>query len=229
MSDIITTLKEKGTPTNSVYPNIVSDNIPNNAITNTKIADGSITTNKIVDGAITTNKIVDGAITINKLENNAKNAINNFNSIYDADLSEITVDNLELINDAQIGGNVNIDNDLRVSGRILDSENNEIKGLFNHSISATLQIKNTTSSRAVLIHFISSYDDNITTLNELVYELGKKINLPIYDNSNDIMGVLVGVDANNNEIEIFCGDGNGGLTNYIFDTIILINDDIYSI
>lgn len=229
MSDIITTLKEKGTPTNSVYPNIVGDNIPNNAVTNTKIADGSITTNKIVDGAITTIKINDGAVTINKLENNIQNAITNFNNIYDEDLSEISVDNLELTNDAQIGGNVTIDNDLRVSGKIKDGDNYEIKALFNHSLSATLQIKNTTSSRAVLIHFISSYDDNVTTMNELIYELSKKINLPIYDYSNGIMGVLVGVDVNNNEIEIFCGDGNGGLVNYVFDTILLISDDIYSI
>lgn len=71
MSDIITTLKEKGTPTNSVYPNIVGDNIPNNAVTNTKIADGSITTNKIVDGAITTIKVNDGSITTNKIVDGA--------------------------------------------------------------------------------------------------------------------------------------------------------------
>ena len=229
MSEIITTLKEKGTPTNSVYPNIKSDNIPDNAVTSPKIADGSITTTKINDGAVTTTKINDGAVTINKLENNSKNAINNFNNIYDADLNEITIDNLELTDDAQIGGNVTIDNDLKVNGTIKDTDNYEIKALFNHSISATLQIKNTTSTRALLIHFISSYDDNVTTLNELVLELEKKINLPVYDNSNDIMGVLIGVDNNNNEIEIFCGDGNGGLTNYVFDTILSISDNIYSL
>ena len=209
MSEILQTLRKKNDTSVEVYPNIKSANIP--------------------DGAVTTAKINDGAVTLDKVEDDIKNAINSFNSIYDADLDEISVDSLEVTNDVQIGGNVNIDNDLKVDGKIKDGDNYEIKALFNHSISATLQIKNTTSSRALLIHFISSYDDNITTLNELVTELGKKINLPVYDNSNDIMGVLIGVDADHNEIEIFCGDGNGGLVNYDFDAIVSISDDIYSI
>ena len=67
MSDIITTLHEKGNPSNQVYPNIKGDNIPNNAITTSKVNDNAITNEKINDGAISTAKIQDGAITDNKI------------------------------------------------------------------------------------------------------------------------------------------------------------------
>lgn len=229
MSEILQTLRKKNDTSVEVYPNIKSDNIPADAITTAKILDGAVTENKINTGAVTSSKIGDGAVTLDKVEDNIKDAVNNFNSIYDSDLGEMSVDNLEVTDDANIGGNVNIDNDLKVGGTIKDGDNYEIKALFNHSISVSLKIQDTPSARSFLIHLISSYDDNITTLNELIYELGKKINLPVYDNSYDIMGVLIGVDAVNNEIEIFCGDGNGGLVNYVFDAIVSISDDIYSI
>lgn len=229
MSEILQTLRKKNDTSVEVYPNIKSDNIPADAITTAKILDGAVTTAKLNDGSVTTAKINDGAVTNDKLDDNIKNAVNSFNAIYDADLGELSVDTLDVTDDAQIGGNLNIDNDLKVSGTIKDGDNYEIKALFNHSIAAQLKIQDTPATRSVLIHFISSYDDNITTLNELITELGKKINLPIFDNGNDIMGILIGVDANNNEIEIFCGDGNGGLTNYVFDAIVTIDDNIYSI
>lgn len=219
MSEILQTLRKKNDTSVEVYPNIKRDNIPSDAIT----------TAKILDGAVTTAKINDGSVTTAKLDDTLKTTVNTFNNIYDDDLGEMSIDSLDVTDDAHVGGNVTIDNDLKVSGKIKDDDNNEIKALFNHSISASLKIQDTPATRSVLIHFISSYDDNITTLNELITELGKKINLPIYDNSNDIMGVLIGVDANNNEIEIFCGDGNGGLTNYVFDAIVTIDDHIYSI
>lgn len=67
MSDIITTLHEKGNPENAVYPNIKGENIPENAITTAKVNDNAITNEKINDGAISTAKIQDGAITGNKI------------------------------------------------------------------------------------------------------------------------------------------------------------------
>lgn len=67
MSEIITTLHEKGNPSNEVYPNIKGENIPNNAITTSKVNDNAITNEKINDGAISTSKIQDGAITDNKI------------------------------------------------------------------------------------------------------------------------------------------------------------------
>lgn len=70
MSEIITTLHEKGNPEKAVYPNIKGDNIPSNAITTSKVNDNAITNEKINDGAISTSKIQDGAITGNKIPNN---------------------------------------------------------------------------------------------------------------------------------------------------------------
>lgn len=67
MSDLITTLKEKGT-NNNVYPNIKHENIPSQTITNDKIANNAITTNKIADNAITTPKINNRAITEAKID-----------------------------------------------------------------------------------------------------------------------------------------------------------------
>lgn len=67
MADLIETLHKKGDASTRVFPNIISDNIPNGAITTYKITDNAVTTNKIVDGAVTTNKIVDNAITTSKI------------------------------------------------------------------------------------------------------------------------------------------------------------------
>ena len=67
MGEIITTLHEKGNPSNEVYPNIKGENIPNSAITTSKVNDNAITNEKINDGAISTSKIQDGAITGNKI------------------------------------------------------------------------------------------------------------------------------------------------------------------
>lgn len=69
MSEIITTLHEKGNPSNEVYPNIKGENIPDNSITTAKVNDNAITNEKINDGAISTAKIQDGAITGNKIPN----------------------------------------------------------------------------------------------------------------------------------------------------------------
>lgn len=67
MSEVITTLHKKGDNTVDVYPNIKSDNIPNDAVTEDKILNGSVTTNKIADDSITEDKILDGAVTTDKI------------------------------------------------------------------------------------------------------------------------------------------------------------------
>lgn len=71
MSDIITTLHPKGTPTDNLYPNIKSDNIPSGAVTNAKIGSNAVTSGKITDSAVTTNKINNGAVTNPKISNGA--------------------------------------------------------------------------------------------------------------------------------------------------------------
>jgi hypothetical protein len=71
MSKIHTTLHKKGDSTVEIYPNVESENIPNNAITTDKITDASVTTAKINDGAVTTAKIASNSVTSGKLASNA--------------------------------------------------------------------------------------------------------------------------------------------------------------
>lgn len=71
MSEIIKDLVDKQDNTKIVRPNIVSDNIPSDAITNTKIASNSITTAKVQDGAITEAKIADLSISNDKIKASA--------------------------------------------------------------------------------------------------------------------------------------------------------------
>lgn len=62
MSDVITNLHPKDDNTINLRPNIISDNIPSNAVTTDKINDAAVTTAKIADEAITNTKIADGSI-----------------------------------------------------------------------------------------------------------------------------------------------------------------------
>ena len=81
MAQIRQTLKLESDPTTEVYPNILSDNIPanavdatkiaSNAVTETKIVDAAVTNTKLATGAVTETKIVDAAVTNTKLGNNA--------------------------------------------------------------------------------------------------------------------------------------------------------------
>ena len=67
MSDLIKTLHKKGDNTVNVYPNIKSENIPDNAITTAKISDNAITKDKLSDASISTNKLQNGAVTTAKI------------------------------------------------------------------------------------------------------------------------------------------------------------------
>ena len=71
MANLIKQLHKKNDNTTNIYPNILSDNIPNDAVTTDKIINNAITTAKISDGAVTTGKILDASITTDKLLNNA--------------------------------------------------------------------------------------------------------------------------------------------------------------
>lgn len=71
MSEIITTLHEKGQATNEVYPNIKSDNIPTGAVTTPKIADGAVSTYKLADRCVTTDKIGLGVVRTENIEDSA--------------------------------------------------------------------------------------------------------------------------------------------------------------
>ena len=104
MSDLIKTLHKKGDNTVNVYPNIKSENIPddaittskitNNAITTSKISDLSISTNKLQNGAVTTAKILAGAVTYSKIAYDAVTTDN----IADGAVTESKIKNSSISN-----------------------------------------------------------------------------------------------------------------------------------
>ena len=71
MSDLIKTLHKKGDNTVNVYPNIKSENIPDNAITTAKINNRAVTTDKIDNSAVTNSKLAGSSVTSAKIENGA--------------------------------------------------------------------------------------------------------------------------------------------------------------
>lgn len=75
MGNKIDTLHPKGDLTTDLYPNIISDNIPNGAITNNKIADNTISGAKLTTNSVDTNKIYNKAVTTIKLNDYAVTAI----------------------------------------------------------------------------------------------------------------------------------------------------------
>lgn len=71
MSDLIKTLHKKGDNTVNVYPNIKSENIPDDAITTAKITNNAITTSKITNNAITYSKLASNSVISVKIESGA--------------------------------------------------------------------------------------------------------------------------------------------------------------
>lgn len=128
MAEIITTLHKKGDSTIDVYPNIKASNIPNNAITsskinagavtNPKIADNSIGESKIIDGSVTTSKIYTGAVTTIKLSNNAVTSI----KLDDASVTTAKINDGAVTSDKIGNGEVTkekIDNLTKLTGVVL--------------------------------------------------------------------------------------------------------------
>lgn len=70
MATKITTLKGK-TSGDDIYPNVLTQNIPDGGVTTAKVADSGITAGKIADGAVTTAKIGDGNVTTAKIPDSA--------------------------------------------------------------------------------------------------------------------------------------------------------------
>ena len=69
--DKFQTLREKNTPTNNVYPNIQTQNIPDGGVTTAKLATGAVSTAKIADDAVSTTKIASQAVTSAKIASQA--------------------------------------------------------------------------------------------------------------------------------------------------------------
>lgn len=69
--DKFQTLREKDNPSNNVYPNVKSQNIPSDAITSEKIVDGAVTLSKLASSSVNSSKIVPEAVTGDKIAPNA--------------------------------------------------------------------------------------------------------------------------------------------------------------
>lgn len=71
MADYRTKLHPETSPEDTAFPDIVTGNIPDGAVTEEKLADGAVTEVKLADGAVTTAKLPDGAVTTPKLPDGA--------------------------------------------------------------------------------------------------------------------------------------------------------------
>lgn len=214
MSKVYETLKKKNDTSVEVYPNIERTNIPN--------------------GAINTAKIEDRAVTYNKLSDALQDDITHFRNIYDAEDDKLDVSGLNVSDDIyctniEVSNKVTTDdlevtNNLEVASEILLNGDN-VYALFNHSINVNLQERNDVNVVTFSILFVSSNKNAITNFTELFNELSNKENLPFYDLSNDIMGILTDVNVDG-YISIYCSDGNGGLTEKDFDVLTSITDNV---
>lgn len=100
MADIITQLKRQNTPEDNVYPNIKSDNIPDSAILESKIANSAVTSGKIADSAVISNKIADSAVTSGKIANNA---------VASGKIADSAITSAKLANNAVTHGKIPVD------------------------------------------------------------------------------------------------------------------------
>ena len=214
MSKVYETLKKKNDTSVEVYPNIERTNIP--------------------DGAINTAKIEDRAVTYNKLSDALQDDITHFRNIYDADDDKLDVSGLNVgddiyctnidVDNKVTADDIEVTNNLEVANEILLNGDN-VYALFNHSINVNLQERNDVNVVTFSILFVSSNKNAITNFTELFNELSNKENLPFYDLSNDIMGILTDVNVDG-YISIYCSDGNGGLTEKDFDVLTSITDNV---
>lgn len=69
--DKLQTLREKDNPSNNVYPNILTGNIPNKGVTRAKIDDNAIDTQQLATQSVTEAKIFDNAVSTDKIQDNA--------------------------------------------------------------------------------------------------------------------------------------------------------------
>lgn len=97
MTQVITTLKKKGDASVDVYPNILKENIPANAIDESKIEDRAITTSKIEDDSITTDKIQDAAITNDKIV-----------SLDGSKINDVSITNIKIVDNSITKNKLNV-------------------------------------------------------------------------------------------------------------------------
>ena len=127
MANKIDTLHPKDDLETNIYPNIVSDNIPSNAITTDKIKDGSVTNNKLDDGCVTNDKIKDDTILGSKINTNTNITCNTLEATniigtqmigqyVQADIQLQANNDLNVLGSSTLKGKVIANGDLIVNG-----------------------------------------------------------------------------------------------------------------
>ena len=127
MANKIDTLHPKDDLETNIYPNIVSDNIPSNAITTDKIKDGSVTNTKLDDGCVTNDKIKDDTILGSKINTNTNITCNTLEATniigtqmigqyVQADIQLQANNDLNVLGSSTLKGKVIANGDLIVNG-----------------------------------------------------------------------------------------------------------------
>lgn len=203
MSDLIKTLHKKGDNTVNVYPNIKSENIPDNAITTAKINDNAITTAKISDASISTNKLQNGVVTTNKI---LAGAVTYSKLAYGA----VTTDRIA---DGAVT-NTEIANGTIEPTKLADR-------LYTHAIE--VHLKDTSANVTFFLGFniISKSNSSlILQFSDLLDALKPFEQISVWDVGNDKPGYISSVDFQGNGYISAFVDDNGTMTEYEFDEIV---------
>ena len=173
MSELLTTLHKKGDTSVDVYPNIKSDNIPNNAVTSDKIS----------ANAVTTTKIVDNAVTLDKLDATARELLQILNSIYDTDEGRLSV------------GELSVGSKLVLNGSV-------VTPLYRHSIQCTLK-DNYNNAEKDFAFNISTADSVAITKFSLIEKLVGCDYLPIVNRSDNTFAYISYINNNDDILSIY--------------------------
>lgn len=174
MAKVITQLYEKGNHAVEIYPNIVKENIPNDAIETNKIVDESITADKISSGAVTSDKLDSGAVTTDKLSFGAVTGDN-------IDYKTITSDNIQ---DGEVK-TINLE-DGAVTSNKLDFNLYYYTGTIEKSGSFYITFE---------LYSITDLDVNTATKSDFLKLL--------YENRKDATIYMAGHDISNNTLKVY--------------------------
>lgn len=249
MAKVYETLKKKNDTSVEVYPNIERQNIPNGAIntakleddavTSSKINNGAVTESKLNDGAVITDKIADGNVTTDKLEDGSVTTAKIHNSAVTTNkINDDAVTSSKILNGAVTESKLadgSVNTDKIADGNItFDKLDNSLQILINtsgikrHQITLQLRDSNNTSS-SYYINLLSTNTIAPNTMNELLNLLknsGFQFQ-PFVRASNDTFAYIYDFDLGNNEVTIYEDRTNSGsLSDYIYNTLVSITDNI---
>ena len=242
MSEIIQTLRKKNDATVEIYPNIKAENIPNGAVSTSKLSNTAVTTEKILDGAVTSDKLDTASVTTDKIDTGAvtTNCLAS-SSVTTVKINDLAVTTDKINNDAVTSlklADESVVTDKIADGQItIDKLENSLKNIVlsnsvkKHKLAFTLKDNNNNTSNylmTVLTHVASTPTD----LDELLYFLYSNHceNELFLRGNNDTHAYISDINTGDSEITIYEDRlGNGAMSDYVYTTLVSINDDVYDI